>query len=432
MRRLITIAALMIGTHARAAEVPAAAGNLPAEGQSENLIGKPTVAISRDATRVKLTFTGTLQSTEAVGGPWNDISNAASPFEDDTAGKQKFYRTRETDTGSIFSSRSLVSWTITGPFQTNFDLAFAGIPDGFFPPHREKPYFGGALKMGALDLPVSFRVRGNSSLQECPFPKLKLKISKDHRAGTPFADAREIKIGTHCAEGGRGPIGRLRDETAAYREALAYETMDLMGFISPRVRRARIDYHDTTPANSATVTGWQLSRNAVILDDVEVVAERLGGRALDDEEVAKLTKAGFDEQLIVDLRFLHALLGNWDYRLSSDGQNLWNTEVIELADGKLVPVAGDFDLCSWVTETVRQSAPGGYHPELADVERRARYEIEQIQQSVTKPGFAAASDRFLAKRSAIESQINAALIDDAGRANALRHVTAFFEALPSR
>lgn len=431
MRYLMTVAALMIGTFVGTAEVPEMTRPLLAEHQKENSIGNSTIAISREGVRVKITFAGTLQSADAASGPWNNVANATSPFEENPASNQRFYRIREPGPESIFSSRSIVLWTMMGPFQTNFDRAFAGTPDGIFPPRREKPFFDGTLKMAGFELPVSLRVRGNSSLQECPFPKLKLKISKEQRAGTPFFDAREIKIGTHCAEGGRGTIGRLRDETAAFREALAYETMELMSFIAPRVRRARIEYRDTTPTNGTTAVGWQLSRNAVILDDVEVVAERLGGRALDDEEIAALTNAGFDEQLITDLQLLHALLGNWDYALSPDGRGLWNTDVIELADAKLVPVAGDFDLCSWVTEAVRLSAPRDYHPELAEVERQARYTVEQIQQRVSPPKFAAATDRFMFQRAALESQINAAQIDEAGRTNAFRHVTAFFDALAS-
>jgi len=430
MKYLTRVVAWMIGAFVCIAEVSAeVTREVLAEHREKASIVAPTIAISREGARAKITFSGTLQSADAVSGLWNDLVNAASPYYQDMAGTQRFYRTRAPE--SIFSSSSVIAWTMTGPFQTNFDRAFAGTPDGIFPPVREKPYFDGTLKMTGFELPVSLRVRGNSSLQECPFPKLKLKISRDQRAGTPFFDAREIKIGTHCAEGGHGTIGRLRDETAAFREALAYETMELMGFVAPRVRRARIDYRDTTPTNGTSTAGWQVTRNAVILDDIEVVADRLGGRALDDEEVAALTKANFDEQLITDLQLLHALLGNWDYVLSLDGRGLWNTEVIELESGTLVPVAGDFDLSSWVTEVVRLSAPHDYHPELADVERQARYTVEQIQQRVSGPSFTAASNRFALQRPAIEAQINATQIDEPGRTNALRHLTAFFDALAS-
>ena len=270
-----------------------------------------------------------------------------------------------------------------------------------------------------------------------------MKVSAEDRPDTPFFDAREIKIGTHCAEGGRGNIGRLRDERAAFREALAYEVMTTMGFISPRVRRARIEYRDITPppevdpggevggsaSDPADGSQWPITRNAALLDDIEVVAERLGGRALSDDEIAALTKAGFDAQLVTELELLHALLGNWDFKLSPDGQGLWNTDVIELPNKQLVPVAGDFDLASFVTGQVRLSAPQDYHPELAEVERQALYDVEGVQARSTPELFAAAVERYGQNRPALESLIKAAAVDDDGRTNALRHVTAFFDAL---
>ncbi len=389
----------------------------------------PAITLTRANENVVIQFTGTLQSADALSGPWTDLAPAISPYTNAAAGSQRFYRTRQPASGGVFAGTSIVAWTLTGPLQRHFELAFAGLPDGFFPPKRVKPYFDGALKMGASELQVQLRVRGNSSLQECPFPKLKVKISPEQRAGTPFADAREIKIGTHCAEGGFGNIGRLRDERATFREALAYEAMTALGFAGPRVRRARIDFHDTSPTNGVSEVGWALDRQAMILDDADVVAERLGGRALDDAEITALTRAGFSPQLITDLRCFHALLGNWDFALSEDGAGLGNTDVIELPNGQLLPIAGDFDLSSWVTGLPRAVAPRDYHPEWPALERETRYALEQIQRAVPAPLLAAARDRFAAKRTALEALIGAAEIDEPGRANARDHVAAFFTAL---
>lgn len=391
--------------------------------------GAPSVAIARDGAGLRIGFTGILESAVDARGPWLEVSNAVSPLEQLPTGPQRYFRARGAAAESIFSSPTVASLTLEGPLQTHFDLAFAGLPDGIIPPRREKPYFDGTVRFANFHLPAQVRVRGNSSLQECPFPKLKFKISRDDRAGTPFADAREIKIGTHCAEGGRGTIGRLRDQTAAFREALAYEAMTALGFTAPRVRRAHFDYRDTSPTNSPNPTGWQLERDAFILEDIEVVAERLGGRALDDEEVAELTDAGFDEELITALRLLHALLGNWDYALSVNGRELWNTEVIALPGGRYLPMAGDFDLASWVTEIVRAAAPRDYHPELGDVEREARYRIEQIQEETRDSSFAAARERFLRARADLESLVATAEVDAPGRANAARHLAAFYGVL---
>lgn len=397
---------------------------LPAQ---EAALAEPQVSITPEGTGVRLTFKGTLQSAPAADGPWTDVPVANSPFAEAAGTGRKFYRTREAD--GLFATNTVVAFAVTGPLQQHFDLALAGMPDGIFPPARPKPYFDGRVSLGGYDVPVSLRVRGNSSLQECPFPKLKFKVSKEARTNTPFAAAREVKIGTHCAEGGRGSIGRLREQKAAFREALAYEAMQVLGFVSPRVRRAQIDYFDTSPTNANPEVSWQVARNAVILEDVEVVAERLGGRALNDEELTKLENANFGAQLVTDLRCFHILLGNWDFTLSVDGRGLWNTDVIELADKRYVPVAGDFDLASWVTEEVLDSVPHDYLPELPMIDRRARYELETLSKAVTATQFAAAKERFVAKRANLEAQIGGAVVDDAGRTNALRHVTAFFDAL---
>jgi hypothetical protein len=396
---------------------------------SSAAVQSPTLAVRRDGARVRVEFNGTLQSAESATGPWIDATDAVSPMLETPTNLRKFYRAIDPLPPSIFSSTGVANLTVTGPLQAHFDLAFAGAPDGIFPPVRQKPYFDAALSYEGREIPVSMRVRGNSSLQECPFPKLKFKVSREERAGTPFADAREVKIGTHCAEGGRGNIGRLRDERAAFREALVYETMQLLGFISPRVRRAQIAYRDTAPADDLGAGGWQVKRNALLLDDIEVVAERLGGRALSDEELAALSKAAFDEQLVVELHLFHALVGNWDFALSPGGEGVSNTDVIEVANGQLLPVAGDFDLASWVTGQVRSSAPRDYRPDLPDVEREALYQVETLQNRFSDPMFSAAVARFVEKRTAIESQIGAAAVDDEGRANAVRHVKAFYDAL---
>jgi hypothetical protein len=394
--------------------------------------GRGSIAITRDAAQTRIVFAGILQSATDPGGPWTDVTPASSPFPVDPlrdVATARFYRSREAEGSGVFDGTSVIEWTLTGPLQKHFDLAFAGTPDGIFPPRREKPYFDGTLVMGAFRLPAWIRVRGNSSLQECPFPKLKVKLDGDDRRGTPFEDAREIRIATHCAEGGRGTVGRLREETATWREALAYEVLADLDFPAPRVRRAVIEYHDTSPDSPSEPGAWPVRRQALIFDDVELVAARFGAGVLSDEQVAALTRADFDEQALVDLAFLHALLGNWDYGLGDENRGFWNTEVIRLPTGSLVPLAGDFDLASWVTGSVRSSAPRDYHPDLPDVERQARFEVERLRGRAKPDAFDSARGRFERGRPQVEARIRNARIDDAGRTNALRHLTAFHEAL---
>ena len=389
----------------------------------------PQIRILRPQGVVTVEFTGELWSAPDLGGPWKPVPGAISPYPLASPGAaQGFYRAARPSGTGVFDSGGILEARLTGPFQTHFELAFAGMPDGIFPPHRDKPYFPGLARLEPTDVPVELRVRGNSSLQECPFPKLKLKVSRDDRPGTPFAEAREIDIGTHCAEGGSGTVGRLRDERAAYRVALAYEIMADLGFTSPRVRRALVEYHDTSdPADEGT--GWTVRRQAVLFEDAEVVGERLGGRALDDSEIEDLPKVAFDVQVIADLRLLHALLGNWDYALSEDGTELWNTEVIALPNGTWIPMAGDFDLASWVTAKVRLNAPHDFRPDLPDLEREAFFQVDTVRQRVGDARFMAGRTRFVERRPVLEDRIRTAVIDDAGRTNVEAHLRAFYQAL---
>jgi hypothetical protein len=391
----------------------------------------PGIALTAVDGQVQVIYDGTLQVADTLGS-WSDLTNAANPYVVDprVGSGTKYFRARWG--AGIFSSAEILTLSVRGPLQEHFDLAFAGLPDGIFPPMREKPWFAGEIAIGQQTIPVELRVRGNSSLQECPFPKLKFKVSRANREGTPLSDAREVKIGTHCAEGGRGPIGRLRDERAAFREALVYELMQTLEFLSPRIRRARIEYHDTSDTNGPGEIGWTLSRHAMILEDVEVVAERLGGRALNDSEVETLTNAHFGLQLVTELQMFHVMIGNWDYTLSPDGTEAWNFDVVELPDLRFVPIAGDFDLSSIVTEEVLVDAPLDYHPELPVLERQARYDLEQIHARVQESGtqvFATAKERFESKLEALQAKVTTALIDDSGRANAAAHLSAFFSAL---
>jgi hypothetical protein len=40
----------------------------------------PTISIAREGATLKVTYTGTLQSTATLGGQWNDVQGATSPY----------------------------------------------------------------------------------------------------------------------------------------------------------------------------------------------------------------------------------------------------------------------------------------------------------------------------------------------------------------
>jgi hypothetical protein len=55
----------------------------------------PQLSAERTATGLNITYTGTLQSaTTLPGGPWADVTNAASPYSVTPSAPQMFYRAR--------------------------------------------------------------------------------------------------------------------------------------------------------------------------------------------------------------------------------------------------------------------------------------------------------------------------------------------------
>ena len=82
-----------------------------------------------------------------------------------------------------YESKTALELSVTGPMEDAFEAAFAGTPDGIIPPVRNKDPFDGGVAYLDLDgtphaASVELAVRGNSSLQECAFPKLKFAFAK--------------------------------------------------------------------------------------------------------------------------------------------------------------------------------------------------------------------------------------------------------------
>ena len=67
---------------------------IPAYYQWTTPPAAPTLSVVRAASGLTLTFTGTVQSADAVTGPWSDLAGA-SPMTLPTSGAMKFYRAKQ-------------------------------------------------------------------------------------------------------------------------------------------------------------------------------------------------------------------------------------------------------------------------------------------------------------------------------------------------
>ncbi|MGE0546769.1 MAG: hypothetical protein AB7O24_27070 [Kofleriaceae bacterium] len=333
----------------------------------------------------------------------------------------------------LFSAEGPSEFKLEGALEPAFRAAHAGEPDGIFPPMRVMDPFPGRVGYGDVMVDAELQLRGNSSIQECEFAKLKFKTDKAQSKDTAFDGARKIKIGTHCGEGGGGVIGRLREEKATWREAAIYPMMRALQMNAQLAKPVSFTYLDTS-------TNESLTRKAFIFEHIDLTAGRLGGEPIDDPETWTGDPAETMEmQSIVRAHFFEALVGNWDWWIKlgpsrSTGGQLWNVEAISFGD-KLEPLLSDFDLSSAVTGSpIKENALDARvlpaEPDLL-VRQAAHYLAYKFGSQFSDDELHAARDHFVERRADVEAVIEQVPIDDEGRDNLRAHVVAFYKALES-
>ena len=133
---------------------------------------------------------------------------------------------------------------------------------------KKAPEFAGTLRYTeasgaerALGLVIT--TRGNSRLEMCDFPPLKLKFDPDGIKGTLFEDQRSLKLVTKCL--------RTRvSEDWVYLELGAYRAFNLITQNSYRVRPLIVTYRDTERS------GREQVQPAFVLEPDSQVGKRLG------------------------------------------------------------------------------------------------------------------------------------------------------------
>jgi len=121
--------------------------------------------------------------------------------------------------------------------------------------------------------PVKISVRGHTSRREteCVFPKLKVQR----------ADGTTLRLGTHCGEATGNKLsakyGRLPNEKSPWREVAIYQILDALGVPALRAKAARVTY--------LYPDGRSIERNALIIEDDDDAAKRMGGtKTVEPEE----------------------------------------------------------------------------------------------------------------------------------------------------
>lgn len=179
-------------------------------------------------------------------------------------------------------------------------------------------------------MPVEVRPRGNFRRRVCEFPPIKLKFPKDKLVAADLQPHNKLKLITHCID------DKAAGQENLLKEYLAYKLYNELTDQSYRVQLIRLNYVDLKGKLS------RIKRYAVLIEDTDEMAERLGG-----EECDCLNPAS--DQVDSRQERIHALfqymIGNEDWSLRMNR----NLKVVKpLDDRKWIPVPYDFDFSGLV------------------------------------------------------------------------------------
>ena len=93
------------------------------------------------------------------------------------------------------------------------------------------------------EIPVQVEIRGQTSRNDCPFPKLRVSFKKLSVKETPFSGHSGLRINTHCSDkGGYTEIGRVASERGPVRESMAYDLQESAGLPTFQHRLMKVSY----------------------------------------------------------------------------------------------------------------------------------------------------------------------------------------------
>jgi hypothetical protein len=225
----------------------------------------------------------------------------------------------------------------------------------------------------SVEVPLRVRTRGIWRLKHCEFPPIRLNFSGKETKNTLFDGVDKPKLVNYC---------RDNDQYEQYmlQEAQLYRIYQLLTPLSHRIRVARIAYVDSANGKS------EAERYAMIVEDPDQLANRHLAKPV------KVKGAGAADmeprELALAYMFLY-FIGNLDFSFNG----LHNTELLGTTDGRLLPVAYDFDYAGAVNATYAVPPPNYNVPNVRTRKFLAPCEIS--------PEFPGAVNRLIEKKEAI-------------------------------
>jgi len=260
-----------------------------------------------------------------------------------------------------------------------------------------------------ISLPLQVRARGNTRLQICVFPPIRLDFKSKESAGTLFAGFPKLKAVTQCKRS-RRYADYVRLEQSIYR------IFNVLTPVSFRTRMLSISYRDTD--------GWiaPFTAAAFLIEEIDDVAARNDMRLIRRRHLDVADVNAAETNL---LELFQYLVGNTDWSAyhPSDGRDecCHNGRTLqpEGVSGGVVLVPFDFDYAGLVN--ANYAVP---HPKLHISSVRKR-----VYRGVcANNGHVAASiERLRQARARIEALFSGGGLSSRARQSALSYIESFYD-----
>lgn len=184
-------------------------------------------------------------------------------------------------------------------------------------------------------IPAEIRTRGDFRLKKCIFPPVKLKFSKDDIEETVFHGNKKLKMVVPC---------RLEDDKNDYvvKEYMAYKLFEP---VTPYHFKTRLVDLDWAQKASKKNSGYSLK--AILLEDIDHLAERVGGNEYD----RVIHPMRLDTINAIRNAFFQFMIGNNDYSVV-----LGHNRKAIYHENKFIIIPYDFDLAGLVNADYGKSS----------------------------------------------------------------------------
>ena len=188
-----------------------------------------------------------------------------------------------------------------------------------------------------LVVPVRAKTHGIWRLKHCDFPPVRLHFTNKEVKHTLFHDVEKPKFVNYC---------RDSDQYEQYilQEFMLYRVYQLLTPASHRVRLLKVAYTDSASGKR------EAYRYGFIIEDPDQLAARLSATQV---KIKGSSPSDLDHYQLALAYLFEYFIGNTDFSFSG----LHNTELYGLLDGRILPVAYDFDYAGAVNTSYATPDP---------------------------------------------------------------------------